>query len=178
MPMKWLKRIVVSVAVLIGLLLVVGLLLPSEFKVQRAVKVAVPPAKVYPLVADPRQWKHWTVWNQRDPAMQMSYSGAESGAGAKWSWQSKTEGDGVMEFTRVVPNERVDYTLSFPDMGMTSRGELRLVPDGSGTLVTWTNEGDMGGNPVNRYFGVMMDRLVGPDFEAGLANLKALAEKS
>ncbi len=61
---------------------------------------------------------------------------------------------------------------------MTSRGQLLLAPDGNGTRVTWTNEGDMGGNPVNRYFGLMMDRLVGPDFEAGLANLKGLAEKS
>ncbi len=54
---------------------------------------------------------------------------------------------------------------------------MRLTPDGSGTRVTWTNEGDMGANPVNRYFGLMMDRMVGPDFEAGLKNLKALAER-
>ncbi len=175
--MKWLKRIVVAVVALIALLLVIGWLLPSGFKVQRSIQVAAPPSKIYPLIADPRQWKNWTVWNQRDPAMQMQYSGADSGAGAKWSWQSKTEGNGVMEFTAAVPVERVDYALSFPDMGMSSRGELRLVPDGAGTRITWTNEGDMGSSPVNRYFGLMMDSLVGPDFEGGLKNLKALAER-
>lgn len=175
--MKWLKRVVVAVVGLVALLLVIGLLLPSGFKVQRSVQVAAPPAKVYPLIADPRQWKNWSVWNQRDPAMQMQYSGADSGAGAKWSWQSKTEGNGEMEFTSAIPNERIVYALSFPDMGMTSRGELQLVPDGAGTRITWTNEGDMGGNPINRYFGVMMDSMVGPDFEAGLNNLKAAAER-
>ncbi len=142
--MKWLKRIVVAVVAVIALLLVIGMLLPSGFKVQRSVQVAAPPSKIYPLIADPRQWKNWTVWNQRDPAMQVQYSGAESGAGAKWSWQSKTEGNGVMEFTAAVPNERIVYALSFPDMGMSSRGELQLVPDGAGTRVTVDQRGRHG----------------------------------
>jgi uncharacterized protein YndB with AHSA1/START domain len=175
--MKWLKRAVITVVGLAALLLVVGMLLPSAFKVQRSVQIAAAPAKIYPMIAEPRQWKGWAVWNQRDPAMQVQYSGAVSGAGAKWNWQSKTEGNGAMEFTGAVPNERVVYSLSFPDMGMTSRGELQLVPDGTGTRVTWTNEGDMGSNPINRYFGLVMDSLVGPDFEAGLKNLKAAAER-
>ena len=71
---------------------------------------------------------------------------------------------------------------SCPDCGdvefTTHDVQVRVsAPDGSGTRVTWTNEGDMGANPVNRYFGLMMDSMVGPDFEAGLKNLKALAER-
>ena len=175
--MKWLKRAVLTVAAIIALLLGIGLVLPSGFKVQRSVVVNAPAARIYPLIADPRQWKSWAVWNQRDPAMQMQYSGPDSGTGAKWTWQSKTEGNGAMEFTAAVPDKHIDYALSFPDLGMTSRGQLRLTPDGAGTRVTWTNEGDMGSNPVNRYFGLVMDRMIGPDFEAGLANLKAAAER-
>ena len=175
--MKWLKRVAFAVVAVIALLLVIGLLLPSGFKVQRSMQIAAPAAKIYPLVADPRQWKQWTVWNRRDPAMQMTYSGAASGVGAKWSWQSKTEGNGQMEFIAAIPNERIDYTLAFPEFGMNSRGQLLLVPDGAGTRVTWTNEGDMGGSPINRYLGLLMDRMVGPDFEGGLTNLKGLAEK-
>jgi uncharacterized protein YndB with AHSA1/START domain len=175
--MKWLKRAVLAVVAVALLLLAVGFLLPSHFKVQRSVLVNAQASKIYPLIDNPRQWKQWAVWNQRDPAMQMRYEGPESGAGARWSWESKTEGNGVMEFTAAVPNRHVDYALSFPDFGMTSRGQLRLTPEVEGTRVTWTNEGDMGGNPVNRYFGLMMDRMVGPDFEAGLANLKAAAER-
>jgi uncharacterized protein YndB with AHSA1/START domain len=175
--MKWVIRSVVAVVVLIGLVLVIGWMLPSSFKVQRTAVIAAPPDKVYAYIADPRQWKAWSVWNRRDPSMQVQYAGAASGAGAKWSWQSKSEGNGAMEFTAAVPNERVDYSLSFPDMGMTSRGALRLAAEGGATRVTWTNEGDMGGNPLYHYFALFMDRMVGPDFEGGLANLKALAEK-
>ena len=175
--MKWFKRIAFTLVAVVALLLVIGLLLPSGFKVQRSVQIAAPASKVYPMIADPRQWNKWTVWNRRDPGMQMTYSGAESGVGAKWSWQSKTEGNGEMEFIAAMPNERIDYTLAFPEFGMNSRGQILLAPDGAGTRVTWTNEGDMGSSPVNRYFGLVMDRLVGPDFEAGLNNLKGLAEK-
>ncbi|MEO6024084.1 MAG: SRPBCC family protein, partial [Burkholderiales bacterium] len=63
------------------------------------------------------------------------------------------------------------------EFGMTSRGKLELAPAGSGTKISWSNEGDLGNNPINRYFGLMMHSWVGKDFEAGLANLKTLAEK-
>lgn len=174
--MKWFGRIALALIAVIGLLLAVGMLLPSGFKVQRSVEMAATPDRIYPLIADPREWKRWSVWNRRDPAMTMQYSGAPSGAGARWVWKSASEGNGEMEFTTAVANERVDYALTFPDMGMRSSGQLRLETAGAGTRVTWTNEGDMGASPVNRYFGVFMDRLVGPDFEGGLKNLKVLVE--
>jgi uncharacterized protein YndB with AHSA1/START domain len=175
--MKWLKRILLTLVVLVALVLIVGMMLPSGFKVQRSVVISAPPDRIFALLADPREWKRWAIWNQRDPAMEIEYSGPPSGVGARWSWQSKTEGNGAMEFTAAVPYRHVDYSLSFPDFDMNSRGVLTLVPDGAGTRVVWTNEGDMGNNPLNRYFGLMMDSMVGPDFEAGLANLKSLAER-
>ncbi|MFX7894998.1 SRPBCC family protein, partial [Acinetobacter baumannii] len=70
------------------------------------------------------------------------------------------------------------YELYFPDFGSTSTGEFRLTPRDGGTKVSWSMDGDMGRNPLNRWMGLFMDRMVGPDFDAGLANLKALAEKS
>ncbi|MGH6624534.1 MAG: SRPBCC family protein [Burkholderiaceae bacterium] len=176
--MKWLKRILLGVVVLAVIVVAIGWMLPSGFKVQRSVEIAAPPSKIYPLVVAPRQWKKWTVWNERDPAMAIEYSGPESGVGAKWSWTSKTEGNGSIDFTAAVPDQRVDYALAFPDVGMTSRGQVILQPAGTGTRVTMVNEGDVGGNPLNRYFALMMDSMVGPDFEAGLKNLKALAERS
>ena len=174
--MKWLKRAVLAVVVLVLLFFGIGLVLPSGFKVQRSVEIAAPAERVYALIAAPAQWKAWSVWNQRDPAMVIKYAGPPSGAGASWSWQSKTEGNGKMDFTAVEENRKVSYQLSFPDFGMQSAGVLLIEPVGSGVRVTWTNEGDMGASPVNRWFGLAMDRLVGPDFEGGLANLKRLAE--
>jgi uncharacterized protein YndB with AHSA1/START domain len=174
--MKFLIRGIVILLALVVLLLAIGLALPAQFKVQRSIEISAPASKVYPLIAAPAAWARWSIWNQRDPNMKLEYSGAASGPGARWNWQSATEGNGAMEFTDAVTDQRIAYRLSFPDFGMQSRGLLSIEPAGSGVRVTWTNEGDMGGNPVNRWFGLFMDRLVGPDFEAGLANLKKLAE--
>lgn len=174
--MRWLLRIVVALVLVVVFLAGVGFLLPSSYRVERSVEIGAPAAKIYALLADPREWKRWTVWNQRDPAMKMEFSGPASGAGAKWSWTSKTEGSGAMEFVEARQDERIGYKLSFPEFGMQSGGQLTLAPAAGKVRVTWTNEGQLSANPLNRWFGLMMDRLVGPDFEAGLANLKRLAE--
>ncbi len=176
--MKWFKRILIGVIGLVLLFAAVGLALPSKFRVERSVTIAAPAEKVYGLIAAPREWKRWSVWNQRDPNMQLQYAGPDSGAGASWSWRSASEGNGEMEFTEAVPGQQLAYRLSFPDFGMQSKGLLRIEPQASGVRVSWSNEGEMSANPVNRWFGLFMDRLVGPDFEAGLANLKRLAEQT
>jgi uncharacterized protein YndB with AHSA1/START domain len=176
--MKILKWLLIVVLALLGVLVVGGYLISPRFTVTRTVVVQAPPDKVYPLVASPRQWKQWAVWNQRDPAMQIEYAGPESGAGAKWTWHSKSEGDGTMTFTAAEPPKRVAYELYFPDFGTTSAGDLAFAPEGGGTKVTWTMNGDMGQNPVFRWMALAMDGMVGKDFETGLANLKTVAEKS
>jgi len=158
-------------------LLGAGLLLPSTFEVSRAIVIAAPADKVYDLIADPRLWAKWSAWSKRDPAMEVRYSGPPFGQGAKWSWKSRSEGTGSMEFTRVEPNHRVEYALSFPEYNMKSGGAFQIDAAPAGTRVVWTNAGDVGSNPLKHYLAAMMDRLVGPDFEAGLANLKAVAEK-
>jgi uncharacterized protein YndB with AHSA1/START domain len=170
--LKWLLGVLAALAVV---LVVGGLLISPKFNVSRSALVQAPPEKVYPLVAAPRQWKAWSVWTQRDPQMQIDYSGPDSGTGAVWSWKSKDEGDGRMTFTSAEPNRRVVYELYFPDFG-TSTGAFAFVPEAGGTRVTWTMDGDFGTNPVWRWFALFADRMVGKDFEAGLANLKRLAE--
>ena len=154
-----------------------GFFLPSKFEVARSVVIDAPAEKVYDLVVDPRQWKNWSEWNRRDPKMDINYSGPPFGQGAKWAWKSASEGSGSMEFTRVEPNRRVEYTLHFPEYNLRSGGAFSMEPLRGGTRVTWTNAGDVGSNPLKHYLAASMDKLVGPDFEAGLANLKALAEK-
>ena len=175
--MKWFKRILIGVVAVVLLFAAVGLALPSKFRVGRSVAINAPADRVYLLIAAPAQWKRWSAWNQRDPKMRIEYAGPPSGAGAQWTWRSDSEGNGTMEFTEAVPDRMLVYRLSFPDFGMESTGRLSIEPAGSGVRVSWSNEGDMGASPVNRWFGFFMDRLVGPDFEAGLANLKRLAEQ-
>lgn len=175
--MKALKIIGLIVLALAALLLVGGMLISSKYKVQRTVSIKAAPDKVYALVANPRMWKQWSVWNQRDPGMAIEYSGPESGPGAVWAWKSKSEGDGRMTFTTAEPPKRVGYDLFFPDFNSTSTGEFRFEPQGDVTQVTWVMDGDMGKNPLMRWFALFMDGMIGKDFESGLANLKALAEK-
>jgi uncharacterized protein YndB with AHSA1/START domain len=175
---KLLKWLLVLLFVLVALLFLGGYALSPKFTAARSTVINAPAAKVYGLVASPRQWKAWTVWNQRDPAMQITYGGPESGAGASWEWKSKSEGDGKMMFTAAQADKLVEYSLFFPDFGTTSTGSVTLLPEGGGTKVTWTMNGDMGSNPLFRWIALFGDKMVGADFEAGLANLKALAEKS
>ena len=174
--MKFVQWTLATIGALVLLIVAVGFLLPSAFSVQRSVEINATPKKVYDLVVEPKRWKDWSVWTRRDPDMRIIYSGPPFGMGAKWAWVSKSEGTGSMEFTRVEPDRSVEYLLIFPDFNMKSTGALRLEPNGNATRVTWTNTGDVGGNPLKHYLAIMMDRMVGPDFEAGLANLKALAE--
>ncbi|HET7729137.1 MAG TPA: SRPBCC family protein [Usitatibacter sp.] len=171
---QWALAVIGSLALAV---VAVGFFLPSQFEVKRSIDIKAPPAKVYDLVADPRVWQRWSEWNRRDPRMDMSFAGPPFGQGARWSWKSKSEGSGTMEFTRVEPNARIDYSLVFADFGMKSSGEFIFEPVAPGTRVTWTNRGNVGPNPLKHYLAMMMDGMVGPDFEKGLAGLKALAEK-
>ena len=175
--MAWIRRALIALAAVVVVVVVGGWWLPSTFQVSRSVRIAAPPAKVYALVASPRQWPAWSVWNQRDPKMAMTYSGPESGVGAGWAWVSASQGNGRMRFTAAEPERSVGFELLFEDFGTASNGNFSFAAEGSETRVTWSMVGDMGRNPVYHWFALNADRMVGPDFEAGLANLKALAEK-
>ena len=151
--------------------------LPSQFNVTRSAPINAPAEKIYPLIATTGQWKNWSVWNQLDPNMKIDYAGPEFGIGAKWSWEGKCEGSGEMEFTSAEPKKLLSYRLLFKDFNTTSTGTLTLEPDSASTKVTWSFVGEAGNNPMMRYMGLMMDGIIGKDFVAGLANLKALAER-
>lgn len=174
--MKVLKWLLILVLGLIALLYAGGLALSPKFSVTRSLQIQAPPDKVYALVADPRRWQEWSVWQDRDPRMEIEYSGPASGAGAVWAWKSKTEGDGRMSFTVAEPGKRVAYELYFPDFGTTSGGELRFNAVNGGTQVSWVMNGDMGQNPLFHWMALFADGMVGKDFEAGLAKLKRVAE--
>jgi uncharacterized protein YndB with AHSA1/START domain len=174
--MKFVQWTLALVGAIALALVLGGFFIPSTFVVTRAITIKAPAKKIYDLVVEPRQWTRWSEWNRRDPNMKITYKGPPFGMGARWEWVSKTEGTGSMEFTRVEPDRAVEYLLSFADYNMKSSGALRLDPQGDATRVTWSSSGDVGGNPLKHYLAMMMDRMVGPDFEAGLAHLKEVAE--
>jgi len=171
---KWILGVVLALALVLWL---GGYALSPTFKVTRSITINAPPENVFALVASPRSWKQWTVWNRRDPAMAIEYFGPDSGAGAGWSWKSASEGDGKMTFTAAEPGRRLAYDLHFPDFGTTSSGDLTFIAEGAGSRASWSMNGDMGGSPLLRWMALFADSMVGEDFEAGLSNLKALAEQ-
>ena len=175
--MKLVIKIFGTIVALWVILVLVGLILPGRYRVERSILIGAKPAAIFPLVGDLRAWSRWGVWFARDPGMQIEYSPATTEVGAWSEWKSKSQGDGKMTITAVHPNDTFEYSMLFADIGMVSRGTMALVEvPGGGTKVTMAMDGNLGHNPLYRWFGVFMDKLVGPDFEAGLANLKRLGE--
>lgn len=176
--MKALKKTFVIVVSILVLFLIIGFLLPSEFKVQRSITINAPASEVYKHVVNLRNWQAWGVWFKRDPKMQITYSGPEEDVGMTSKWLSEQEGSGEMVVIAIEPNRRFIYSLYFPEMDMGSTGEFIFNENNGQTEVIWLDYGNLGSNPVNHYFSLFMDQMIGPDFESGLENLKTLAEFS
>ena len=175
--MRILRTVFLIAAGLAAVFLAGAYLLPAKVLISREVAIAAPPDRVFSLVQSTQSTTLWSPWTGRDPNIRLTHSGPETGVGNRMEWASDDPqiGAGSQEITEVVPNERVTSALDFGDMGQATAAIL-LAPDGGGTRVTWTLETNMGMNPVARWMGLAMDRMVGPDYEAGLAKLKSLAE--
>ncbi len=174
--MKILLKILAGLAGFALLLVVVAFFLPRQYRVERSLVIKAAPAAILAPCADLREWRKWGVWYVRDPQIKTTYSTPPTGVGSWVAWESKQEGNGRMTITSLAPTKIV-YSLEFPDYGMKSTGVMELKPEGDGFRLFWSDEGDLGMNPMNRWFGLFLDKLIGQDFVTGLANLKKLVEK-
>ena len=172
------KRILLSCVALLVLLVVVGFLLPRDVRVERSVEIDASPQAVFMMVNDFQQFNRWQPWAQIDPTTRYVYEGPATGAGSRMTWYSDHPqvGDGMQEITLSEPYSRVRMALDFGTGGLANADYLIDAVDADGSILTWTLETDMGGNPVARYVGLMMDGMVGPAYEQGLANLKEILE--
>lgn len=174
--MKIVLKLLGGLAVLVLVLLVVAFLLPRNYRIERTIVINAKPEAVFAQIGDLKAWKNWGSWQERDPGMKMSYSEKTTGVGAWSAWESKSEGNGKMTITAVEPAKSATYLLEFPDMGMRSNGSMVLQPADGGVKVVWVDAGDLGMNPMSRWFGLFLDGMIGPDFEKGLAKMKQLVE--
>ncbi|MGE3311878.1 MAG: SRPBCC family protein [Limisphaerales bacterium] len=171
-------NLIVALLALIALALLVGLFLPRTYHVARSIDVKAGTEAIYPDLAGLRRWPEWTVWNKDlDPGIEWTYGSPDTGIGAEYSWVGPKVGDGRLKLVKADPEKGIAYELSFQKDSMRSEGEISMEKVAGGVRVEWTNHGDLGKNPVNRYFGLLMDRMIGPDFEAGLRRLKERAER-
>ena len=149
----------------------------SHFEIARSVTVQAEPARIHGLVDDFHQWTAWSPWEDLDPAMRRSYSGPDAGVGARYEWSgNRKAGRGSMEITSSTPGT-IGLRLAFlKPFKATNDVEFTLVPAGTATEVTWRMKGEQTGLAAVFARFVPMDKLVGKDFEKGLARLKAVAE--
>ncbi|MXW73542.1 MAG: SRPBCC family protein [Gammaproteobacteria bacterium] len=172
------KRILLGIVALLVLFFVVGFLLPRDVRVERSVEIDASPQAVFTMVNDFQQFNRWQPWAQIDPTTRYVYEGPATGAGSRMTWYSDHPqvGDGMQEITLSEPYSRVRMALDFGTGGLANADYLIDAGGAGGSILTWTLETDMGGNPVARYVGLMMDGMVGPAYEQGLANLKEILE--
>ena len=173
------KKIALVVVIVIVAVLAYASTRPGTIHVQRAASIKAPPEKIFPLINDFHSWSAWSPYEKRDPAMKKTYGGAASGTGAVYEWDGNSEvGQGRMEITDASHPSRVALKLDFmkPFEGHDV-AEFALAPQGDSTSVTWSMDGP--NSYLTKLIGVFVnvDRMIGNDFEAGLANLKAIAEK-
>jgi hypothetical protein len=151
---------------------------PHTFRLERRALISAPPEKIFPLLNDLHAWRVWSPWEKLDPEMKRDYGGAQSGVGANYGWDSKKAGAGRMEIVDSTPPSKLGVKLDFiKPMEAHNMVEFLLQPQGAATKVTWAMYGPQ---PFfSKLMGIVfsMDKIVGKDFEAGLANLKAAAEK-
>ena len=176
--LKALAIIGALLAIAIGGVLVLAAMKPDTFSVTRSTTIKAPPDKIFPLIADMHQFNTWNPYAKKDPGMKGTYSGPASGKGAAFAWESKEVGTGSMEVTGASPSSNVALRLDFvKPFEAHNYVEFTLVPKGDATEVTWTMSGPVPFAGKVMHVVMNMDRMVGDDFEAGLASLKALAEK-
>ena len=171
--------IALVIAVLIAALLVYAATRPDRFRIQREARIDAPPDTVYRLLSDFQTWKTWSPWEGLDPNLKRSYSGAPAGVGAVYEWEGNRKvGAGRMEITGAVPASSVTIKLDFLRPFEAHNTTLfTLEPTGGATRLVWAMDGRNAF--MNKLMGVFMnfDKMIGKDFEKGLANLQAAAER-
>jgi len=169
---KWLLFGILGLAVL---MLVVDLFLPSNKHLEGKIVIKAPTRVIYPQIANLRNWEKWSPFQATDSAMVSNYNRPEMGKGAHTSWTSKINGNGSMTIVEVVPDAMVNTKLIFADSS-EAMSDWILKPLVDGTEVTWTTDLPHLSYPMGRLMGLLMEGMMRPMFDKGLANLKTLCE--
>jgi uncharacterized protein YndB with AHSA1/START domain len=170
--------LLIAIAAVIVVFVIVVAMQPAAFRVVRTASIAAPPAAVFERVNDLHAWQAWSPWQKLDPAMTQTYDGPQAGAGAGMAWSGNNKvGQGRMTITDSRPDDLVRLRLEFlRPFKATNTAEFTFQPQAGQTLVTWAMTGER--NFVFKAFGLFMnmDKLIGRDFEHGLAQLKSVTE--
>jgi hypothetical protein len=173
------KKIIIGLSVLILIVLALAFMQPATYSVTRSIAIKAPPERIQPLISDFHNWPLWSPWEKLDPAMKRTFSGATKDIGAVYAWEgNKDVGRGRMEVISLAQPTKVGIKLDFYEpMESAAMTDFVLDAKGETTTVTWTMSGKT--DFIAKVMGVFvsMDSMIGPDFERGLSQMKAVAEK-
>jgi len=171
-------KILIGVAILIVIFVIIVAMRPSEFAITRSATMAAPPPVVFAQVNDFHKWAAWSPWEHKDPAMKRTFDGPPAGIGSVYRWAGNKEvGEGGMTITESRPSDLIRIRLEFlKPFAATNTTEFTFKPQGDKTNVTWTMTGHS--NFMHKAVCMFMDmeKMVGPDFEKGLAGMKSVVE--
>lgn len=172
--------VLIGIAVIVIVLVVVVAMQPAEFRLTRSTKISAPAAAVFAQVNDFHKWVDWSPWEKIDPELRRTYEGAPFGTGASYAWVgNKQVGEGRMTLMESRPNELIRIKLEFlKPFACTNDVEFTFKFEGTQTTVTWSMSGK--NNFMAKAFGLVMsmEKMVGGDFERGLAQMKCVAESA
>jgi hypothetical protein len=176
--MKILKGILLILTLIFTLIFISSLFLPSKYHVQRSIVIQAPADSIFQYANNLRNMNKWLPFNAKDDTtFVINYSSQEEGVGASQKWEGKKLGNGSMKIVKSEQDKLVETEVLLGDGKVESRGIFLLKDTSDAVKVTWMDEGKLGFNPVARIFGLFYDRLLGPDYESGLQNLKKICEK-
>jgi hypothetical protein len=171
------KALIVIVAIVFVFLVIVALQ-PADYRVVRSAAISAPPEAVFEQVNDFHKWEAWSPWEKLDPAMKRTFDGPPSGTGASYSWTGNSKvGEGRMALAESHPSDLIRIKLDFiKPFASTADTEFTFKPSGPQTTVTWSMAGRK--SFISKAFCLLMsmDKMIGGDFERGLAGLKSVSE--
>jgi hypothetical protein len=170
-----LKKTLIMLAAMIGLAIGIGFALPSTFHVERTLVVNAAPSKVFAWLNDLTKWPTWDPWTRADPDIKHRYEGAP-GVGHTQTWRGPRSGTGRLEIVTSRHPTEVRVELKTDKIGAVRLLTFTLQDLGSKTKLTWVINGENNMRPIGNWFGLGMNRYLGPMYEQGLSNIKALTE--
>ena len=173
-----LKKIGLGVVAAVVVLVIVIMLQPSEFKIERSATFAASDSAVYTQINDFRLWDNWSPWAKIDPNMTVTYDGPVLGTGSQYMWNGNEEaGSGKMMIIGSIPNKYIEIQLDFYEpMASTNTLIFTIEGDSTQASVTWSMTGTNGFMAKAYDLFVGIDKVVGADFEKGFASLKQIVE--
>jgi len=178
--MRFLKRLLIGLALLVATFLTVVWFQPDDYRVTRTTMIAAPVARVFEQVNDLKKWDDWSPWAKLDPSAKVTFSGPQSGPGASFTWDGNDKvGAGTMTITESKPNQRIatrtDFTRPFAGAGSA---DFVFSEAGGRTNVIWSMFGTQSFIGKALCLFMPMETMLGPDFERGLAQLKQVSERT